>query len=406
MSRTTVLVGFAEALAAPEVVWSLTDEGFRVVAFARKGRKSSIRHSRHVVCYEICPPEVDMQTSLYELRMIMAAINKESGGESDQRLLFPLDDKAVWLGSRLEFENGWRLAGPPGNKAELALNKCLQIQIARDAGFDVPETVLARNASDVRGFSGTKGFPIILKAAECVPIVDNRVVTCRKWICANHRELEHAIEEWNERVPLLVQPFVNGIGEGLFGLAVGDGVRAWSAHRRLRMMNPQGSGSSACISRPVSEDLRCKADRFIKMTGWRGIFMMELLRDSTGKAWFVELNGRPWGSMALSRCQGLEYPAWQIRLAIDEHSSVGKDQSSTSGVACRHLGREFMHLLFVLRGSKSKAQENWPSFWRALKEILCIHRGDAYYNWRRDDPMVFVADCYYTIYSNLFKVRD
>ena len=32
--QDVVLVGFAEALAAPEVVWSLVDDGFQVVAFA------------------------------------------------------------------------------------------------------------------------------------------------------------------------------------------------------------------------------------------------------------------------------------------------------------------------------------------------------------------------------------
>ena len=51
-----VLLGFAEADAAPEVVWSLVDAGVRVMAFARKGRASALRHSRHVACYEITPP--------------------------------------------------------------------------------------------------------------------------------------------------------------------------------------------------------------------------------------------------------------------------------------------------------------------------------------------------------------
>ena len=53
------------------------------------------------------------------------------------------------------------------------------------------------------------------------------------------------------------------------------------------------------------------------------MFMIELLRDRTGKVWFVELNGRPWGSMALSRRQGFEYPAWHVKLAIDPQSRAG-----------------------------------------------------------------------------------
>jgi predicted ATP-grasp superfamily ATP-dependent carboligase len=404
MSPTTVLVGFAEAMAAPEVVWSLVDDGFRVAAFARRGRASALRYSRHVECHEICPPEVDLEASLSDLQSLMASMDGAVGDA--QRILFPVDDKAVWLSSRVELSNQWLLAGPSGANAELALNKCLQIQMARDAGFEVPKTVLARNAKEVFAFSTSEPFPIILKAAECVPTHQGRVQGCRKWICANRAELEHAMAEWGERVPLLVQPFIVGTGEGVFGLAAPEGVRAWSAHRRLRMMNPQGSGSSACTSQPVSEELRAKSEEFIRMSGWRGVFMIELLRDPSGKIWFVEMNGRPWGSMALSRGQGLEYPAWHVRLAMDEKSQAGMAPAATPGLVCRHIGREFMHLLFVLRGGKSKALRNWPSFWQTMGEVLGIHQGDAYYNWRPDDPRVFFADCYYTIHDNLFKAKS
>jgi predicted ATP-grasp superfamily ATP-dependent carboligase len=404
MSQTTVLVGFAEAMSAPEVVWSLVDDGFRVVAFARKGRASALRHSRYVECHEICPPDVDLQASLSDLQSLIASMEDEA--QDAWRILFPLDDKAVWLASKVQLANHWLLAGPSGAGAELALNKCLQIQMARNAGLEVPKTVLARNVREVVSFSVSESFPIILKAAECVPIREGRVQGCRKWICANPRELEHAMAEWAERVPLLVQPFIVGTGEGVFGLAAPDGVRAWSAHRRLRMMNPQGSGSSACMSQLVSEDLKAKLEEFIRMSGWRGGFMIELLRDLSGKTWFVEMNGRPWGSMALSRGQGLEYPAWHVRLVMNENSRVGMAPAATPGLVCRHVGREFMHLLFVLRGGKSKALSNWPPFWETLGEVIGIHQGDAYYNWRPDDPKVFFADCYYTVHNNLFKAKN
>jgi hypothetical protein len=156
----------------------------------------------------------------------------------------------------------------------------------------------------------------------------------------------------------------------------------------------------------VSEDIQSKAQRLVENSGWRGLFMIELLRDRSGKVWFVELNGRPWGSMALARRQGLEYPAWQVRLAIDQQCDIGRKASSTPGVVCRHVGREFMHILFVIKGSKSKALTNWPSFWKTMPEILAIHRGDSFYNWRRDDAKVFLADCYYTVHDNVFKSRN
>lgn len=103
-------------------------------------------------------------------------------------------------------------------------------------------------------------------------------------------------------------------------------------------MNPQGSGSSACISQAVPPDVKPKVEALIAEAEWRGLFMVEMLRDHSGKAWFVELNGRPWGSMALSRRQGYEYPAWHVKLAMDRQSRVGATLPSAPGVVCRNVG--------------------------------------------------------------------
>jgi predicted ATP-grasp superfamily ATP-dependent carboligase len=399
--RATVLVGFAEAATAAEVVWSLVDEGCDVIAFARKGRSSALRHSRHVVCHEICAPETDLQAAVCELRSLMISVKNSAAGA--QRILFPLDDKAVLLCSRVQIDDDWILAGPSGAHAELALDKQLQIKVAGSAGFKVPKTALVHTANDIRNFITAESYPIILKSANCVPTEAGRANTCPQWICANDGELESALREWAERLPLLAQPFIVGTGEGIFGLAAPDGIRAWSAHRRLRMMNPKGSGSSACISLPVSEDLRCKAEDFIKRTGWQGMFMIELLRDRMGTVFFVEFNGRPWGSMALSRRQHLEYPAWHVMLAADPHSQAGKTASPVPGTVSRHAGRELMHLLFVLRGPKSKALSDWPSMWKSVMEVFRSRPAETLYNWRREDKKVFLADVGYTIKSNLFK---
>jgi len=403
MPRATVLIGFAEALAAPEAAWSLLDRDFRVVAFARRGRASALRHSKYVKCYEISPPESDLKAALADIRDLCSSLSAENG--STPRLLFPLDDKAVWLGSRMELRDGWVLAGPRGPSAELALRKCIQIQAALDAGFEVPATGMARSAKDIFEFCETTPFPVILKAADCVSISGNRMFDCPKWICANRGELDRAVAAWGERTPVLVQPFIVGTGEGVFGFAGPDEVLGWSGHRRLRMMNPQGSGSSACVSKSVPPEIRLKAAEMVKRAGWRGMFMIELLRDAGGRVWFVELNGRPWGSLALSRRQGLEYAAWHIELAINPQASTATELPSDHQIVCRNLGREIMHLLFVLRGPKSGALVEWPSFWKTLADVLPIRRTDTFYNWCGGDVRVFLADCYYTIHDQVFKTK-
>jgi len=170
-------------------------------------------------------------------------------------------------------------------------------------------------------------------------------------------------------------------------------------------MNPHGSGSSACVSQAVPEELKSPVERLIRKAGWRGVFMIELLRDTSGTAWFMELNGRPWGSMALARRQGLEYPAWNVRLAMDAQSDIAPEQTGVPGLVCRHLGRELMYPLFVLRGPQSKALKDWPSFWQAIGDIIRLRRGDRLYNWRKDDPKVLISDSYYTVRDQVLKSK-
>ncbi len=404
MPRAVVLIGFAEALAAPEAAWSLVDEGFRVIGFARRSRRSPVRQSRSVEIREITGPEADFEASISDLHALLTSLDAERGDLP--KVLLPLDDASVLLCSSVQPRHPeWHLAGPQGSCIELALNKRLQTEMARHAGFQVPESWSVVTSKDVTAMAREEVFPIILKAAECARVSDGQLQKGRLWICGNRGELEGAAAEWNQGRPLLAQRFVTGTGEGVFGIATSQGIRGWSAHRRLRMMNPHGSGSSACVSKAVESDVQANVEKLIALSGWRGLFMIELLRDVTGKLWFVELNGRPWGSTALSRRQGLEYPAWQVRLALGEEP-VRQAPAVSPGLVCRHVGRELMHVLFVLRGPKSRALSAWPSRWRTVREIFRIRRGDRVYNWRWQDPMVFFFDCYCTFLDNVLKSRS
>ena len=131
--------------------------------------------------------------------------------------------------------------------------------------------------------------------------------------------------------------------------------------------------------------------------------MVELLQDHPGRHWFIEFNGRPWGSVALSRRQGFEYAAWTVRQALDPDWRLPELSPIPRSLVCRNVGREFMHLLFVMRGRKSAALQQWPSFWRAAAAVLHVRRRDSLYNFRRDDLKVFVSDCFCTIRDQCVK---
>ncbi|MGE3230611.1 MAG: hypothetical protein AB7J30_14360 [Hyphomicrobium sp.] len=389
----TVVIGFAEALSAPEVAWSLLDAGFRVRAFARKGRHAALRHSRHVAVFEITAPEEDTAAALRELA---AGLGTHTGAEG---ILLPLDDASVWLMSRLPPAQEWRLAGPSGRAAEMALDKQRQVEAAVAAGFAVPQSLFVTRPEELA--APPIPFPFILRPAHATSERNGRLAKGRNWICSDAHELDKARSAWKGDGLMLIQPYLDGVGEGVFGLATEEGVVAWSGHRRLRMMNPHGSGASACMSQSVPASLKEPVQAFIAACGWRGMFMVELLRAPDGQAWFVEFNGRAWGSMALARGQALEYPAWSARLALDPGFVPVHAPQSRDGVVARNLGRELMHLLFVLRGPRSSAMRNWPSVWSTLVALCRFDRNTVLYNAR--EWRVFLADAWHTVRDQLVK---
>jgi hypothetical protein len=395
----TAIIGFADALSAPEVAWSLADGGMRLAAFARKGRRTALHWSRHIEVFDIAPPEVDFGRSGRDLQAALDGLCERACGAA--LVLMPLDDAAVWLCSKLSLKGRATLAGPTGDATLLALDKKRQIQLAQESGFAVPQTRYIGRFADLP--TDDIGFPIVFKPSRAVSERDGKLGKGKSWICLDRTELQSASSDWGEREPMLLQEFIQGTGEGLFGLATQQEVVGWTAHRRLRMMNPHGSGSSACVIERVDESLKVAAERFLKQCSWKGLFMVELLADKEGKKWFMEFNGRPWGSMALARRMGFEYPAWSVEAALGLAPSIAPPVGAREPILCRHLGRELLHLAFVARGPESRALRQWPSLCKALRDVVRLGRHDRWYNWRADDCGVFFADFCYTLRDNLLK---
>ncbi len=236
----------------------------------------------------------------------------------------------------------------------------------------------------------------MVKPALAVELRDGKLHRSVGRVAATYAQIRDAVIAIGG--PAIVQPLLTGTGEGVFGLATASGVVALSAHRRIRMMNPRGSGSSACRSIPVAEELVRPVRDFIAASGLRGLFMVELLRDDKGQPWFMELNGRAWGSMALACRRGLAYPAWAVRAALDT-GFVPAEPADVSQITARHLGREIVHLGAVLTHGGA------PRLATVLG-VLTLRRDERWYNWRSDQASVFAADTWATVRSQLRRGRS
>jgi hypothetical protein len=377
-----VLIGFAESLAAIESAWSLIDAGYEVIAFTRAGRQPPLAVSRSVEVVAVPSPEQDADACVAALRELVTARRPDA--------VLPLDDQAVWLCDQLG--GGTVIAGPTGPQARLALDKHEQLTLADKAGLLIPPTA-------VSGVDSPPGDgPWMVKPAAAVVVSDGRLKRPTGNIATDRAEVDRIAANLDGTV--LVQPVIDGVGEGVFGLAIDGQVYALSGHRRVRMMNPRGSGSSACRSIPIDPTLVEPTRAFVAAAGWHGIFMLELLRDAAGRPWVMELNGRTWGSMALARRRGLEYPLWAVETALDEQWRPPAVPEAPH-ILARHLGRELVHLLAVMCGGRGADAGRWPGRMQTVRAMLRREPGTGWYNARRGERRVFVRDTWQTVMAQV-----
>lgn len=489
MAVTHVLLAFGEALAAPEVAWSLRDAGIRTTLLCRAGSRSAARHLRCCDVFDVPAPEEDLDACVQAVADVARAtgaalmpledagvlvldrlharpaagmvepkigVVREAipasvrtvataatgfgdstttstatdGGEG--REAFPSQPgDALEAGASSDADHGRLeraldavraraagspavdapttrrlLLGPTAARATLALDKERQLALAAAAGFAVPPTAVHPDDVDDLGPG-----PFVVKPLRAVVAEHGRLRrpggTRVRDAAAARTELERR-SRVQPRVPHAVQPALPGTGEGVFGVAIDGDARLLSGHRRVRMVHPAGSGSSACASIDLDPDVVEATRRLCRSVRWTGLFMIELLRDDAGTPWFMELNGRPWGSMALARRRGLDYPALHLRAcaAADGDDGARRALDALPIVAeaphrtCRHLGRELVHLALVLRGPhETDAGASWPSRVRTARDVLLGALRPGRYHADPREPGYVLRDAWATLQS-------
>ena len=392
MKRKNVLIGFGGALSAPEVTWSLLEHGFKVTAFCRKGDRPPLRHIKDVTIIDVVPPETDAWKTVEQLRSAIHAENVDA--------ILPLDDASVWLCHELSKKTDIPIAGATGEGTRLALDKKFQIEVAEKAGFNVPHTTFINGEHDI---SDSIDLPVIIKPSKAVYLKEDKLCKGDIYFCREKDDYGRAVDNLDFDVPMMVQPIIAGVGEGVFGINTPQGVKNWSAHKRLRMMNPLGSGSSACMSLRINDQPIRETETILNRVKWSGLFMVELLRDLHGTMWFMEFNGRAWGSMALAIRLGLHYPAWTVMQTLDPLFTVPDHTFPKQSIVCRHLGRDIIHLLAVLRGKKEYSLIPDFSKMKTIRQFFSFGRNEKLYNRHKGYSFLFWEDTVKTVTGTIFS---
>jgi len=189
-------------------------------------------------------------------------------------------------------------------------------------------------------------------------------------------------------LPYLVQRRVEGEGCGLFVLAANGVLVSAFGHRRLREKPPEGGVSTFCEAVAPDEALLAAARKLVAALGFSGLAMLEFKRGLDGLARLLEVNARPWGSLALATAAGLSFPADLVALALARHPAVVTH--FRPGVRLRWWWGEVDHFYLT---EKAKGRRGARAMLRSMVRAAAAGPWpDAWDTARLDDPIPFAVE--------------
>ena len=314
-------------------------------------------------------------------------------------IVLPVTDPAVEavLEYRELLPGDVRVPLPSLTNYRRASDKLHTLQLARDAGFDTPETVVLGRPEAITSIPGSAFFPAVLKPHRSVVGSAEERNRCKVGISyaedraacvARVRALPDAA------FPVLLQRRVLGAGEGLFVLRQRGRTLALFAHRRLREKPPAGGVSVYRESIALDPALAAKGTRLLDALDWEGLAMVECKRDyHTGRHVFMEVNGRLWGSLQLATDAGVDFVA--LLLAAQRGKEVEPVTSYRVGTRSRWFWGDVDHLYLRLTRSPADLHltNGSPTRLQALREFCRLRPAvDREEIWRWRDPLPFMVE--------------
>ena len=188
---------------------------------------------------------------------------------------------------------------------KVALSKQLTWEFASSQGIPVPASHLIVSREDA---VAPLNFPVVLKPATSLVVVDGGLVGVAPVIATTHEEWSRILDHLLPLCPVLEQEYVTGHGVGIECL-YRNGALLWHfQHERLHELPLTGGASSYRRSMPVDAALLDMATRLLNSLQWHGAAMVEFKGSADHGYRLMEINPRLWGSLALPIRAGVDFP--------------------------------------------------------------------------------------------------
>jgi carbamoyl-phosphate synthase large subunit len=172
-------------------------------------------------------------------------------------------------------------------------------------GINVPKGKVIFDLNDIHSVSTEFSFPVIVKGKFYDAVVAHNLEQVR----ANFHKIS---AKWG--LPIIIQEFVNGTEFNVTGLGDGKGKTIAAVPMRKQYITDKGKAwGGISISDQQILDL---TTRFIKATGWRGGFELEMMKNKDNEYFLLEINPRLPAWIYLAVGCGQNIPEALVRLAM------------------------------------------------------------------------------------------
>lgn len=267
MSRTPIhhgALGVARTLGRLGVpVYAVVEDAYTPLSMSRYLTKAFV--------WDSCP--TDPESFVKAMSLIAQFIARPT-------IIFPMDD----LSAVSVAENAARLAQwfiippiPPKLPRQLANKACFHALCA-EIGMPLARSVMPHSFDDVRAFTESTRFPVVVKAAEqWLPLKDTFVTK----VIQTPEQLFHLCENYNyEGIQrLVIQEHIPGddwICHGYYNAE--KNISLTFTGRKLRGYPPD-AGSTALGLSLVNETLRCVSEKLLEAVAYSGIIDMDWRKD-------------------------------------------------------------------------------------------------------------------------------
>ncbi|MDH5373266.1 MAG: hypothetical protein OEX97_10020, partial [Acidimicrobiia bacterium] len=212
---------------------------------------------------------------------------------------------------------------------------------AAAAGLDVPPTHVFTSAEQLRTLAGDIGFPLIVKPSRKVP---GGPIATRVGSMAELDAVAIAAG--------IAQPFIGDTTRAIAGVAWGGRLVAVLQQLYKRTYPSQAGTASFAVSETVDTGKAAALEGLL--AGHDGVFQAQFVGES-----LIDLNLRPYGSMALALAAGLNFPDMICRLTSGEAVSP---ITARTGVRYRWIDGDLRSLRAEVRdGTRGLRSAVWEA---------------------------------------------